>query len=205
MTALITKLALADAGGLHVEPATPARWEDLTAVFGTRGDAAACWCQWFTDERLPLARENVEANRAGLERRVHDVDAPPAGVLAYQDETPIGWLRIGPLRELPRLLNGRGAGPALQAVSEGWMASCFVVKVGYRRRGVSGVLLDGGLALAREHGARVVVGAPLDVASLSSRPHAGDLYTGTLSTFLRAGFTEFARSTPHRALVRLDL
>ena len=37
-----------------------------------------------------------------------------------------------------------------------WAATCFFVRAGARRQGVSGVLLKAGLAFARESGARVV-------------------------------------------------
>jgi hypothetical protein len=33
--------------GLRIVPANEASWEDLQAIFGTRGDAAACQCQRF--------------------------------------------------------------------------------------------------------------------------------------------------------------
>ena len=189
----------------HVEPATPERWEDVTKVFGTRGDASVCWCQWFTLNRLPLRRENADLNKAGLERRVCQADGPPAGVLAYVDDVPVGWLRVGPVRELPRMLTSKAAGSALRPHAGDWMASCFVVRVGHRRRGVSKALLEGGVELARACGAPGILGHPLDIAALAGRrPAAADLYTGTLNIYLKAGFTEIARTLPHRALVRLE-
>ena len=32
---------------ISVVPANKVSWDDLKTVFGTRGDAASCQCQWF--------------------------------------------------------------------------------------------------------------------------------------------------------------
>ena len=39
--------AAAETPEVTIVPANEASWEDLQAVFGTRGDPARCWCQRF--------------------------------------------------------------------------------------------------------------------------------------------------------------
>jgi hypothetical protein len=85
-----------------------------------------------------------------------------------------------------------------------WSITCFVVRVGHRRGGAAGALLDGAVGLARESGARVVEAYPVDVAAKRSTSSA-ELYHGPLSTFLAAGFREVARPRSTRPVVRLEL
>ena len=46
---------------------------------------------------------------------------------------------------------------------------------------------------------------PVDVAARGGRASGADLYHGTLSTFLAAGFEEVARTGSSRPVVRLTL
>jgi hypothetical protein len=62
-------------------------------------------------------------------------------------------------------------------------------------------LLAAAVCFARDHGAQVVEGYPVD----GPRKGSTDLYTGTMSQFTRAGFTEVARRSPDRPIVRLAL
>ena len=36
-------------------------WDDVRAVFGTRGDPARCWCQWF---KMPQAEWSAASSDA---------------------------------------------------------------------------------------------------------------------------------------------
>jgi GNAT superfamily N-acetyltransferase len=85
-----------------------------------------------------------------------------------------------------------------------WAISCFVVRREHRGRGLSANLLDAAVAFARDGGARVVEGYPIDLAEAPGTS-PNDLYHGALSTFLAAGFEEVARPKPGRTVVALDL
>ena len=85
-----------------------------------------------------------------------------------------------------------------------WAVTCFVVRRAARGRGLAGALLAGAVELARQGGATVVEGYPIDLAE-RPRTSSAELYHGPLQVFLRAGFTEVARPTPGRPLVRLTL
>jgi GNAT superfamily N-acetyltransferase len=128
-------------------------------------------------------------------------------VLAYRDGEPVGWCAVAPrptYTRLPRTEVLRGTQPAELADPAVWSVTCFVVRVGHRRAGLSRVLLDGAVQLARDGGARVVEGYPVDVAAKATTSSA-ELYHGPLSTFLSAGFREVARPRPARPVVRLEL
>ena len=86
-----------------------------------------------------------------------------------------------------------------------WAVTCFVVKVGHRRRGVGAELLGAAVAHARAAGAHTLEGHPVDVAARERKSSSAELYHGTLSTFLAAGFEEVGRTGPTRPVVRLAL
>jgi GNAT superfamily N-acetyltransferase len=188
-----------------VVPATPNRWPDLEALFGTRGDPARCWCRWFYAGAQVAPGAAAAANREALRGQVRQ--GPPPGVLAYRDDEPVGWCAVAPrpsYTRLPRMQVLRGTPPDELTDAAVWSVTCFVVRVGQRRSGVARALLDGAVRLACEGGARVVEGYPVDVAAKGATSSA-ELYHGPLSTFLAAGFREVARPGPARPVVRLEL
>ena len=81
-----------------------------------------------------------------------------------------------------------------------WSLSCFYVRKGYRRRGVTSALIAAALKTAKRVGAPALEAYPLD-ADLT--PSASG--TGYASTFARAGFKTVARRVPPRPIMRRDL
>ncbi|MGH3367320.1 MAG: GNAT family N-acetyltransferase [Nocardioidaceae bacterium] len=185
-------------------PATVRRWADVVTVMGSRGDPAHCWCQFFRLRGRHWTAATRESNQEGLGVQVREGEIPP-GVLAYVDGEPVGWCAVGPKSSYPRLLASPVTRPVTGAEADGtWSLTCFVVRVGWRRRGVASALLDGAVRLAREHRAARVEGYPVDRDARSSVSSA-ELYHGPLSVFLDAGFTEVRRPSPARPVVQLDL
>lgn len=185
---------------VRVAPATPERWDDVQTVFGTRGDPSWCWCQFFVTTGRGY-EESPESNREALRCQL-DADVPP-GLLAYAGDEPVGWLQVGPRAMFPRVTtNGATAGLDAAGV---WRCTCFVVRVGHRRRGIAEALLAGAVAYAREHGAEMLEGHPVDLAARESKPTSANLYHGTASMFARAGFAEVLRTRPDRPVMRLRL
>jgi GNAT superfamily N-acetyltransferase len=190
---------------LEVRALTPSRFDDVVDLFGTRGDPSWCWCQFFLttgSDYTASADDNREELRAQAARR------PRPGLLAYADGRPVGWVQVGPRPTYPRLTQNRAlvkvAGDDIDDPGV-WAVTCFVVKVGHRRRGIGAALLEAAVRAARDAGARVLEGHPVDVAARGGRSAGADLYHGALSTFLAAGFEEVGRTGPSRPVVRLDL
>ncbi len=186
-----------------VVPATPDRWADVVAVFEGPGDPGRCWCQWFFRGAV-ADRAHAEANRVALRSQLA---AGPPGVLGYLDGVPSGWCAVAPRPGYTRLTRS----PLLTDLPEPplddpsvWSVTCFVVRRTARRRGLSAALLAGAVELARDGGAALVEGYPVDPAV--RRPSgAAELYHGVSSVFLRGGFTEVARPQPARPVVRRPL
>lgn len=183
-----------------------APWDDVRTVFGTRGDPAGCWCQWFKQKHTDWTKTSPEERRAMLQEQVRECDPVP-GLIAYLDGEPVGWCAVEPRTRYQRLRTTKvvstGSPEAWEDQSV-WAVTCFVVRVEYRRRGVSRALLDAAVEHAREHGARIVEGYPVDVAA-KKKVSSADLYYGTLSTFEGSGFTLVSRPTSGRAVVQLEL
>lgn len=188
----------------RVLPLAFERWPDLEDLFGPKGACYGCWCNHFRmpqKQRLPLLGEG---GRQLFEERVRR--GPPPGVLAYDRETCVGWLQVGPRRDIPEWNNPRRAStPLPDAPAEDervWAASCFFVRKAWRGNGVTATLLDGAVAFARESGARLLEAAPMDHEFKRS---SEGLYVGPERVFLRAGFVEVARQKEDRPLMRLAL
>lgn len=179
-------------------PAGPDRWNDLESLFGARGACGGCWCMTW---RLPRAEFNArkgEGNRLALHELVKT--GPPPGVLAYADSRPVGWCAVAPRTTYPALDRSR----ILKRVDGQtvWSISCLFVEKGYRRQGLSTLLIQAAAEFAKSQGAKIVEGYPQVVEG--SLPDAF-VWTGLEPSFLKAGFTEVARRSPKRPILRQPL
>ncbi|WP_051138825.1 GNAT family N-acetyltransferase [Agromyces italicus] len=85
-----------------------------------------------------------------------------------------------------------------------WAVSCFVVPRAYRKRGVGKALAEAAVDFARANGARLVEGYAID-PSTHPKIAAADLFHGTVSMFVGAGFAEVARPNADRAIMQRRL
>lgn len=195
---------------LRIVPAAQAACADLRAVFGERGVAADCQCQWF---KLSAAewRSTTPAERAERLRRQtacgHASAGATTGLVAYLGEEAVGWCAVEPRTAYPRLRGARvpWAGRSEDKLDEGvWAVTCFVTRAGFRKRGVSRALARAAVEHARAHGARAVEGYPIEVQPGKGFGW-GELFVGTVSVFASAGFRPVSRPTASRVVMRLDL
>jgi len=200
---------------LRVVPVTEAPWDDVRTVFGTRGDPSTCWCQFFkVDAAAWKAKDHAAAFEQALCEQVdaaRESRSAGPGVLAYLGSDadgwqPVGWAAVEPRPAYPRVLAGRmmpGTAESDRDDRGVWAVTCFVVRVGFRRRGVATALLQGAVDEARRGGARVVEAYPVD--SAGQKVSSADLYHGPLSAFEAARFEITGRPVEGRAVVRLAL
>ena len=186
-----------DAACLVIHPLTPDRWDDLAALFGPRGATGGCWCMYW---RLPRSQYDAmkgEGNRVAFEAIVAEAERPP-GLLAYLDDTPVGWCAVAPREEYPALERSR----VLTRVDDApvWSITCFFVAKRARRQGVTRALIEAAVEFAGEHGARIVEGYPIEPRSAEAPPVFA--WTGLVSAFERCGFVEVARRSETRPIVR---
>jgi GNAT superfamily N-acetyltransferase len=198
------------APGLRVVPANEASWADLDAIFGTTGDPAGCHCQWFKVARGEFAAMTGDQRRALLREQTHCGDPSAretSGLVAYLDGEPAGWAAVEPRPAYPRLTAkrvpwaGRDEDPTDPRV---WAVTCFVVRKGFRRRGVMAALARASVGFARDRGARSLEAYPV-VTEPGARLPWGELYVGSRHVFADAGFAEVSHPTPRRVVMRVDL
>lgn len=188
---------------IRTRPATAELWEDAQYALSGGGDGKRCWCMfWF----LPN-EEYRDTPYDGLRELLHDElrQGPPRAVLAYVDDEPAGWCRVAPRAQQQRLARTQVVRAGARPLDEPdvWAITCLVVRRAHRHQGLTGVLVDAAVDLARTGGARVVEAYPDDTAGQSRPPN--NLFRGTHTIFARAGFTETSRPRPGRPVMELVL
>ena len=176
------------------------RWEDFASfMVPRRPGGGGCVCVVYRNSSLDMG------GRIALMRGLCEREPGP-GVLAYVDGEVAGWCSIAPKASYRALVNSRTIPHVDDA--EAWSAVCFVVRPGFRRRGLMHDLLDGAVEHARAMGATVVEGYPVDPDGGRIDQTSG--YVGTVALFEAHGFERVQRTTGRRGgsqrwLVRREL
>jgi GNAT superfamily N-acetyltransferase len=185
---------------IDVVPATAGRWADVALLMG--GNDLGCWCQAPRGRAIGYGKAEPGARRASLRAQLDE--EPPPGMLAYVEGEVAGWCGFGPRPNLPRLVRSRTI-PKIDDAAV-WSILCFLVRPGFRRRGVAAALLDGVVELARRSGAPGVEAYPIDPEG--GRVNSGFGYVGVTPMFEKAGFRRVIETSAHsdrrpRILMRL--
>jgi GNAT superfamily N-acetyltransferase len=180
---------------LTIRPLTPDLWPTLENLFGESGAVGGCWCMYGRIGR-EIRKRPRQKNKADFQQVVER--GPPPGLLAFDGDLAVGWCQLTPRAAVPALDRLW----RLKRVDDlpVWSLSCFYVRKGYRRRGITAALIAAALKAAKRAGAPALEAYPFD-ADVS--PSASG--TGYASTFARAGFKTVARRIPARPIMRHDL
>jgi GNAT superfamily N-acetyltransferase len=143
-------------------------------------------------------RNKGSGNKRAFKKIVMSGDTP--GLLAYADDEPVGWCSVAPREAFSFLERSR----VLKPVDDRsvWSVSCLFVLRPYRGRGISVRLLKAAIDFARQRGAPAIEGYPNDPDAKMPDTFA---WTGVASAFRKAGFTEVARRSSHRPIMRRNL
>lgn len=191
------------AGSIEVFPATAERWADVQVLLGGDGERG-CWCQYWRHSSSDYRALGPGGGRRALRRQLDDTPAP--GVVAYLDGQPVGWCGFGPRAKMERLVRSRTI-PRPDDMPV-WSIVCFLVRPGFRRRGVAAALLAGAVAYARVSGAPAVEAYPVDPGGRRVDTAFG--YVGFVPMFEKAGFRTVVKTAAYsdrraRILMRADL
>lgn len=199
---------MSGATAVDILPANEAEWQDLQAVFGTRGAAARCQCQRY--KLLPresFGVQPVEERASRLREQTHcgNVTATEtSGLVAYVDGEPVGWCAVAPRPEFPGLRHspvpwaGRDEDRGDSSV---WAITCVLARAHFRRQGIVKALIREAVRFAHSRGAASLEAYPMTTGAAVSE----ELHVGTLGSYLEAGFSEISRPTQRRAVVRIDV
>jgi GNAT superfamily N-acetyltransferase len=181
---------------LTIRPVTPELWPDVDRLFGPRGACGGCWCMWWKLPRKEFEAHKGEGNRLALWAEIEAGVVP--GLLAYVGSEPVAWVAVAareayPTLERSRVLKRVDAEPV-------WSVVCFFVARQWRKKGITGQLLEAAARYAGDHGARIVEGYPVEPKKGSTADAFA--YTGLFSSFHKAGFEEVARRSATRPIMR---
>jgi GNAT superfamily N-acetyltransferase len=181
---------------LVFHPVTPDRWTDLESLFGPRGACGGCWCMYWRLTHSEFNQFKGDSNRRFLKSIVDSGEVP--GLLAYQAGVPVGWVSVEPRPAFSALERSR----ILKPVDEQpvWSVVCFFVARGSRRKGVTVALLKAAVEYARQQGAEIVEGYPVEPKD--AKVPDPFVYTGLASAFRQAGFKEVLRRSGTRPIMR---
>ncbi len=184
---------------LKFHPTSPNRWADVEELFGERGACGGCWCMYWRLPRSEWTASKGLKNKTSFRKIVHSDQQP--GVIAYNGSEPIGWCAIAPREVFTGLSRSR----VLKPIDDRpvWSITCLFVKKPYRRRGVSVKLIEAAVEFARKRGAQIVEGYPT-VPTMEKTPDPF-VFTGLPSAFTAAGFTEVARRSSSRPVMRFKM
>ena len=181
---------------VSIRPLTPETWPDLERLFGEKGACGGCWCMWWRLTHSEFELQKGDGNHRALERLVGDGVVP--GLLAYAGSQPVGWCAVGPRGGFRRLQRSRILAPVDDQPV--WSVVCFFVARSHRDRGVSRQLLAGAKRWLEEQGGGILEGYPVEPKTDRSPPLFA--FTGVARAFEREGFTECARRSPTRPIMR---
>jgi GNAT superfamily N-acetyltransferase len=196
---------------ITIVPAHEASWEDLQAVFGTRGSAVMCQCQRYKLRPREAFRKFPAEERAARLRAQTNSGHPEAdttsGLVAYLGAEPVGWCAVEPRTAYTGLLrnnrvpwDGRAEDKDDDSV---WAVTCVFIRAGFRRRGVGYALARAAVDFARGRGARALEGYPM-LTPPGQKIATDEIHVGTRSIFAAAGFTEVSHPTLRRVVMRID-
>ena len=186
-------------------PANEATDEDVDAVFDT-GGARRCRCQAL---KVPgwIWRDSTQDERdaALLAQTACGTPGPTYGLLGYVDGVAAGWVAVEPRENYPRIWVRKQPWMRMDPELEGvWSVTCFVVRKGLRKAGLTYELARATVEYGEQVGARVLEGYPID-------PPPGktviwdEASVGLLQVFLEAGYDVHASPTLRRRVVRRHL
>ena len=181
---------------LNFKPLTMTEWTDFLALFEEHGPQQGCWCMYWRVKRAECQRQFGEGNKLAFKNIVEAGKVP--GILAYLDRLPVGWCSIAPREEFPVL----DRSPTLKRIDDQpvWAIVCSFIAKAYRRRSLTGILIQAAIEYAREHGAKIIEAYPLKTEITKLLPY--ERFMGSESTFEQAGFKVITRRSERRPVMR---
>ena len=120
------------------------------------------------------------------------------GILAYDDDKPVGWCSVAPREDFPVLENSR----VLERVDDKpvWSVVCFFINKDYRKKGLSVELLNAAKKYVKNNKGKIIEGYPVE----PKKGKTADVFawTGLATAFRKAGFKEIIRRSETRPIMR---
>jgi hypothetical protein len=122
---------------LVVTPLTARLWPTFVDLLDEGGPASRCWCM---APRIGASwrRQSPRQNRDAFQDIVEE--GPPPGLLALERKTAVGWCQLTPREAVPAVERSWRT----RRVDElpVWLISCFYIRKGHRRQGITALLIQ---------------------------------------------------------------
>jgi len=143
-----------------------------------------------------FSQHKGEGNKQLFRDLVEEQD--PLGVLAFEEDEPIGWCSVSPRDALVRLKTSR----LLKRVDEKqvWSITCLFIRKDWRRKGLSRLLIRAGCEYAEQQGAKIIEAYPI----IPKKAKMPDVFAwpGFATSFLGAGFEVVEQRSETRMYMR---
>ena len=181
------------------KPLTEKNWLDFENLFGERGACGGCWCMSWRLRSADFEKNKGMRNKKEMKNLVANKEQ--IGIIAYHYKEPVGWCSFAPREIFLRLNNSKVLSPV--DGEKVWSITCFFIKKEFRRKGLSTELLNAVIEFSRKKKAKILEGYP--TVPYSKNIPAAFAWTGIPQSFLKAGFTEVARRSKSRPIMRYYL
>ncbi len=125
------------------------------------------------------------------------------GILAYAEDTCVGWAAIDPILNQPG--HDYNAWTGAEKAETTWSIHCLFVHPKFRGKGLSGRLIHEAVSLAQTHGAKRVLAFPIPTEKRHHFPEHDGEFSGRLSSYQKLGFRELERINDFYQVVSKDL
>ena len=180
---------------------TPDDWPHIKKLFGAKGACGGCWCMHWRIEKGGQMWEKVKGdpNRKAFKKLVESGKA--LGVLAFEEDEPVGWCSFGKRIDFPRL--DRVKAYRREDTKGVWSINCFFIKAGYRGKGLGQLMAKTAVAAIKKRRGKIIEAYPTTLTKDGKQLPAAFSYTGPEVIFERLGFKEIQRLASTRPLYRL--
>lgn len=155
-----------------------------------------CWCTYF-HEKPPGFIRNNDTNKCFKKKLVEEGKSHAA--LVFDEEKCIAWCQFGEPEELPNIYHKKEVETKFKTPD--WRITCFFVDIGYRKKGISVIALNGALELIKNSGGGIVESYPQDTQE--KKITSSFLYNGTKQIFEQVGFKYEGQKGKNHCVMRI--
>lgn len=180
---------------LSFQPLNTSNFGDFEYLFGEKGACEGCWCMQCRLQADEFEAGRGEGNHLAMKALVKSGRIP--GIIAYNDNEPVGWCSLGNREDFPRLPKSH----EVQIIDEQtWIVSCLFIRRDWRRRGVKRALLKHLIAYCQTKGAKVLESHQCN-SKFSKYPDAF-AWSGIEKAYEAVGFDKVADLSDKRPIMR---
>jgi len=165
-------------------PLSSETWNEFESLMQTDNQCNECWCLNHRKPAGCATGSTAKAEMLALTQR-----ASVHGLLAYENQSCIGWIAIDPMSDL--------VGHDLQSTGkkDEWSIHCLFVKDGFRGKGISSLLIRAAIDYAQSKGAKLISAFPIPHENRNRFPPNEAEFSGRFSTFKKMGFNSVGEAS----------